>query len=110
MWIPSWLQRSPSSQQLVAWAVDVARSCHASVAQRVGDAMYQMSMPEARGYIRARSASVVEQEVALLQQRIGCQMAVATVIRKRATEEVVRMAMGDLLKATRQSSAVRKAA
>jgi hypothetical protein len=110
MWLASLLRHTASTQQLVAWATDIARSCHDSVALRLDRAMYRMSMPEARGYIRARSAAVVEQEISLLQKRTGLQPAVVPIVRKRATEEVVRMAMGDLLKATRQSAAHRRAA
>ncbi len=110
MWLRNWFRPSDSTQQVIAWAVDVARNCHAGIALRLDQAMYRMSLPEARGYIRARSAAVVMQEVASLQQRATFKLAVAQIIRKRATEEVVRMAMGDLLKATRQSPAVRKAA
>jgi hypothetical protein len=110
MWLASLLQHPASTQQLVAWATDLARRCHDGVALRLDQAMYRMSLPEARGYIRARSAQVIEQEIATLQQRTGLQPAVVPIVRKRATEEVVRMAMGDLLKATRQSPAHRRAA
>jgi hypothetical protein len=72
--------------------------------------MYDMTLPEARGYIRARSAAVVEGEVLLLVQRVGCQPTAIAVVQQRAIEEVVRMAMGDLLKATRQTPVLRRAA
>jgi hypothetical protein len=110
MSLATWFQKAPSAQQLIAWAVDVARGCHASVAQRLSPAMYEMTLPEARGYIRARASEVVEREVVRLQERFGTQPGVVAVVRLRATEEVIRMAMGDLLKATRQTPVVRKAA
>src|SRR5262245_17501813 len=108
--LATWFRPAPSTQQLIAWAVDVARGCHTSVAQRLTPAMYEMTLPEARGYIRARSAEVVQREVVRLSERIGTQPGVVAVITHRATEEVIRMAMGDLLKATRQTPVVRKAA
>jgi hypothetical protein len=110
MSLATWFQQAPSAQQLIAWAVDVARGCHASVAQRLSPAMYEMTLPEARGYIRARAAEVVDREVIRLQERIGSQAAIVASVKHRASEEVIRMAMGDLLKATRQTPVVRKAA
>ena len=110
MGLASWFRHSTNIQQIAAWAVEIARRCHAGVSQRLDQAMFSMSLPEARGYIRARAAVVVEQESMLVLQRTACQSAVAAEVRRRATEEVVRMAMGDLLKATRQSPAVRRAA
>jgi hypothetical protein len=106
----AWFRQAPSAQQLIAWAVDVARSCHAGVAQRLSPMMYDMTLPEARGYIRARGAEVVESEVVALARRMGLQPPVVAVVKQRATEEVIRMAMADLLKATRQTQPLRRAA
>ena len=108
--LATWFRPAPSTQQLIAWAVDVARGCHANVAERLAPAMYEMTLPEVRGYIRARAAEVVEREVVRLEERIGTQASIVAIVKHRATEEVIRMAMGDLLKATRQTPVVRKAA
>src|SRR5215211_2570878 len=88
MSLATWFKQAPSTQQLIAWAVDVARGCHAKVGQRFSPLMYDMTLPEARGYIRARAAEVVEAEVLLLEQRTGCQPASIAIVKQRAAEEV----------------------
>jgi hypothetical protein len=68
-----------------------------------------MSLPEARGYVRARAAVVIDDELAVFIRDTGCQPAVAKAVRECAVEEVTRMAIGDLLRAVRQVP-MRKAA
>ena len=104
-----WMQRSVSAQQVAAWGADVARKCQASVAERL-TAMRQLTLTEARGYIRARAATILDQEIARLQATTGCPQLMAIAVRDHATEEVIRMAIGDMLKAVRQSQPIRKAA
>ncbi len=102
--------RPAGGKQVTAWAVEVARRCHAAVSIRLGQQVYRMNLPEARGYIRARSAHVLDGELVLLRERTGCDAAVAQAVRERAFDEVIRLAIGDLLKATRTAAPLRKAA
>jgi hypothetical protein len=105
----SWMQRSVSAQQVVAWGIEVARKCHGEVAERL-TATHQLSLTEARGYIRARSATILDQEIARLQATTGCGQLMAIAVRAHATEEVIRMSIGEILKAMRQSPPIRRAA
>ena len=105
-----WMRSPLSAPQISSWAVELARRSHAAVSQRLSPALLRMGLMEARGYIRARAAAVVASELDSLVQRTGCSPALAAIVRKRAIDEVVRLAIGDLLKSTRQTAASRKAA
>lgn len=105
----NWLFPSVSTQQLNAWAMEVARRSSDEVAVRLSPAMRRMSLSEYRGYIQARAAMVLDVEIDLLQQQTGCGANLAAAVRQRAVAEIVRLAIGDLLKATRQAP-LRKAA
>lgn len=104
-----WFARRHSARQISRWAVEVARRCHDAVAARLSSQVHQMSLPAARGYIRARAALVIDDEVALFIRDTNCQPAVAVAVRECAIEEVTRLAVGDLLRSVRQSP-LRKAA
>lgn len=62
------LTGSSSARQAVELAHQVARRSCAAVWQKVQARVEDMSLAEARGYIRAHSAEVVQAEV----QRSGC--------------------------------------
>jgi len=89
--------------------MEVARRSQDGVAARLGPSMRRMTLPECRGYIHARAAAVLEVEMDLLEKQIGCGANLAAAVRQRAMSEIVRLAIGNLLKATRQAS-LRKAA
>jgi len=99
----NWILPSVPSQQISAWAMEVARRSQDTVAARLSPAMRWMTLPESRGYILARATAVVDVEIDLLQQQTGCAAKIATAVRRRAIAEIVRLAIGDLLKSTRQS-------
>jgi hypothetical protein len=92
-----------STRQISNWAVEVARRCQLEVAERLSDSIHRMSLPEARGYIRARAGRVIDAEISLVSRRTGCQPSVAVAIRERAMEETIRLAIGELLRATRRT-------
>lgn len=105
------LRRPLVVRQIAVWGVEIARRCHPLVAVRLGQKMYRLSLSEARGYIRARSATVLDEEIAVLQLQTGCEPAMAVAVRRRAMHELIRLTIGDLLKATRRSvPALRRAA
>jgi hypothetical protein len=104
----NWLLPSVSPQQLNAWAMEVARRSQDGVAARLGPSMHRMTLSECRGYVHARAAAVLEVELDLLEKQTGCGTNLATAVRQRAMSEIVRLAVGDLLKATRHP--LRKAA
>jgi hypothetical protein len=105
----NWLFHSAAPQQLNAWAMEVARRSSDAVAVRLSPAMRRMSLSQCRGYIQARAATVLDVEMDLLQEQTGCGPNLAAAVRQRALSEIVRLAIGDLLKATRQAP-LRKAA
>ncbi len=105
-----WLKQPSVVRQIAVWGVEVARRSHARVAVRLSEAIYAMNLAEARGYIRARSAPVVEEEIAFLKQQTNCEPALAEAVHRRAFEELIRLGIGDLLKAARRPLPARKAA
>jgi hypothetical protein len=109
MLFASWLRASLSPRRVAAWATEVAQHCQADVAARLGPAFHAMSLSEAKGYIRARAAAILDQQVMLLADPIGSNPELQLAVRKQATDEIVRMTLGDLLKVSRRQ-VVRKAA
>jgi len=105
----NWLFPSAAPQQLNALAMEVARRSSDAVAARLSPVMRRMSLSQCRGYIQARAATVLDVEMDLLQEQTGCGPNLAAAVRQRALSEIVRLAIGDLLKATRQAP-LRKAA
>jgi hypothetical protein len=106
----NWFRRRRPTEEIAAWATEVARRCHHEVTLHLGQAMYRMSVPQARGYIRARAATVLDHEIALLVEQSKCRPALILAVREQATEQVVRMSIGDMLQVSRQASPLRKAA
>jgi hypothetical protein len=109
MLLLKWLRVQTATRQIAAWGAEVAQQCQAEVALRLGQTVHRLSLAAACGYIRARAATVLDQEMIVLVQRTHCQAMVAVAVRQRAMEEIVRMAMGDLLKVS-PSQMHRKAA
>ena len=100
--IRNWFRRRRTGDDIAAWAAEIARRCHCEVVVRLGQTMYRMSLPQARGYIRARAAAAIDQEIALLVRQRKCQPALLLALREQASEHVVRMAIGDLLQLSRK--------
>lgn len=109
MSLANWFARRNSTRQISRWAVEVARRCHQAVSERLTSQWHEMSLPEARGYVRARAATVIDDELTTFIRDTACQPAVSRAVRECAIEEVTRMAIGDLLRAVRQPP-LRKAA
>ena len=61
--------RSPSSAALETIARQVVDECVKDVAQLVADHMEGMTLSEARGYVRARSAQIVRKQTRLAVNR-----------------------------------------
>ncbi len=110
MFIRNWFRRRRPADEIAAWGTEVARHCHHEVALRLGQAMYRMSLPAARGYIRSRAAAVLDREIAMLVEQSKGRPALVLAVREQATEQVVRMAIGDMLQLSRQAKPIRKAA
>jgi hypothetical protein len=109
MLLMNWLRVSATSRRIAAWAVEIAQRCQADVAARLSPAALRMSKPEACGYIRARAAAVLDQEMLLLADHLAGNLSLELAVRQQAGDEIVRMTLGDLLKAARPQIA-RKAA
>jgi hypothetical protein len=105
----NWLPSPIANRHINAWGVEVAQQCQSEVALRLGQSVHRLSLSAARGYIQARSATVLDEEIALLVEQTGCTSAVAIAVRHQAMDEIIRMAVGDLLKTT-HSAVLRKAA
>lgn len=55
----------PDERTVRSLAADAARRCETAVWQQVGERASTMPLAEARGYVRARSAAIVERQVEL---------------------------------------------
>jgi hypothetical protein len=101
MSLRSWFASARQTNQVAAWGAEIAQNAQADVAARLGYAVQQMSLPEARGYIRARLAAVLDDEMEILTQHAFCSPSLKQAIRQWASDEIVRMTIGDLLKTGR---------
>ena len=110
MKLRNWFRPRRPTDEIAARATEIARRCHCEVELRLGQAVHRMSLPQARGYIRARAVAVLDDEMAILAATAKCQPALLVRVREQATEHLVRMAIGDMLQLSRQSGLVRKAA
>ena len=110
MKLRNWFRRRRPSEEIAVRATEIARRCHREVTLRLSQAMHRMSLPQARGYIRARAVSLIDDEMAVLAKQAKCQPALLFAVREQATEHVVRMAIGDMLQFSRQTSQLKKAA
>jgi hypothetical protein len=110
MKLRNWFRRRRPTEEIAARATEIARRCHREVTLRLSQATHRMSLPQARGYIRARAVAVLDDEMAMLAAKAKCQPALLLAVREKATEHVVRMAIGDMLQLSRQSAPLRKAA
>ena len=110
MKLRNWFRRRRPTEEIAARATEIARRCHREVTLRLSQAMHRMSLPQARGYIRARAVSLIDDEMAVLAKQAKCQPALLFAVREQATEHVVRMAIGDMLQFSRQTSQLKKAA
>ena len=109
MMFVNWLRVSATPRRIAAWAIEIAQHCQADVVARLSPAARAMSLPEARGYIRARAAAIVDQELLLLADHLSGNSQFELAVRRAATDEIVRITLGDLVKTTRPQT-VRKAA
>jgi len=110
MKLRNWFRPRRPTDEIAARATEIARRCHREVTLRLSQAMHRMSLPQARGYIRARAVAVLDDEIAMLAAQAKCQPTLILAVREQATEHVVRMAIGDMLQLSRQTSQLKKAA
>jgi hypothetical protein len=90
-----------SGANLQRLAEEIAEHALPAVLQRSRPRAVKMRMAEARGYIRARAALVIHQQVdAELQHRAAAQVRYRSELIERATEAVIGLALSDM--ATRQ--------
>jgi len=109
MLFANWLRVSTTPRRIAAWAIEIAQRCQADVAALLSPDARNMSLTEARGYIRARAAAAIDQEMLLLAKHLGANPILELAVRCEATDEIVRMTVGDLIKTSR-SQAIRNAA
>jgi hypothetical protein len=94
-------------QRLAAqWAKQIAHRVHPDVWQRVATRAMGMHLAEARGYVRARAAALVQAESRHLARGDA---ALAAQLAERAMPQVVQLIFRDLLQVP-PYGAVRKAA
>ena len=85
-------------RQSIVQAVTIADRSREAVWDRVQDSIFQMDVPEARGYVRARAAAVIRQQVAeVLGKRHRFSERMVARIHQLATERVIRLILVDLL-------------
>jgi len=112
MLILNFLVRRRTQREIARLASDVARRSRLAVWERVYHDLGHMNVPEARGYIRARSADLLQQEADAVIERHpewsdeSCQDLLA-----QAKDKIVHLIVGDMLKLGQNHfEAVRRAA
>src|SRR5262245_40978611 len=95
MSLVDFVQRPLVVRQVAIWALEIARRCHPDVSIRLGQNIYRMSLSEARGYVRARCAAVLDDEIAQLVKQTRCHPEMAAAVSRRAVVEITRLAIGD---------------
>jgi hypothetical protein len=78
-------------------AGEVARQCRVSLWQRVCEAMTAMSVSEIRGYVRARAASLVNDEVELACMRRQLAPSLRRQVAASAIDQLIVMVIRDVL-------------
>lgn len=99
MMFVNWLRASATPHRIVAWATEIAQRCQGDVAACLSPSARQMSLPEVRGYIRARAAAIVEEE--LLAENLASNSELQLAVRRAAIDEIVRMTLGEIVKIVR---------
>ena len=96
-WLQALRDRTMLRQSIVQ-AVTIADRSREAVWDRVQDSIFQMDVPEARGYVRARAAAVIRQEAEQVlgkRHRFSKRMVART--HQLATERVIHLILLDLL-------------
>lgn len=93
----NFIQRQ-SLGRTIATARQIANQSRADVWARVRDLIFQMDIPEARGYVRARAAIVVRREAdAVVASAIGIDADGRNLVESMATERVVQLVLADVV-------------
>jgi hypothetical protein len=95
----NWLRTSATPHRIRARATEIAQRCQDDVAARLSPIARHMSLPEARGYIRARAAAVVEEE--LLAENFAHNLELQVAVRGAVIDEIIRMTLGEIVKIPR---------
>ena len=100
-----------SSRKVEALIKQVADASIAPVCERLAEEMDAMSLPEARGYIRARAARVVRRETRIAINRLPkTEVVCSEVIIRSATEKLVPLVLRQLSVGVPRSSSLPMAA
>lgn len=94
-----WLTGGRWQARLAELAEQAATRCHDTVWDRVHPRLAEFSLPEVRGYVRARSVALVEREVDYLLVVEGAPAQHAQTLRDLTIDAVVRQIVWRLLKA-----------
>jgi flavin-binding protein dodecin len=97
-----------SLNRIISTARQIANQSRDDVWARVRDLVFQMDIPEARGYVRARAAKIVRREAeAVVASTHGIDAASRHLVKRMATERVVQLVLAEVV-STRPS--IRRAA
>ena len=111
MSFPSFLARLFTSQRPEILADKVASRSRQAVWDRVSHRIHSLSGAEARGYIRARAAAVIEPEAdRLIRKEGGRAASLREKILRDATESVIRLVIEQVQISRQRAAAVRRAA
>ncbi len=99
MMFVNWLRASAARHRVVAWATEIAQRCQGDVAARLSSSVRLMGLHEARGYIRARAAAIIEEE--LLAENLTGNAEMQSAVHRAVIDEIVRMTLGEIVKITR---------
>ncbi len=98
----------PSLGRIIATARQIAKQSRDDVWSRIRDLIFEMDVPEARGYVRARAAKIVRREVhALANSMQGIDADCRRLVTSIATERVVQLVIAEVVS---QRPSIRRAA
>lgn len=107
-WLKQWI--FPSETKLATLAQKLADGCQEQVWRRVSEKSLAMTLPEARGYVRARAAVVVKRAVDATIARTASLATAREQLQELATEQVIRLISAQLRAVRPAQRLVRRAA
>ena len=101
----SLLPSSVSSAKLREHAHGIAARSQAAIADRVAHRLLELPLSQARGYVRARSASILRREVELLVASQPRLRSCREELHRMASETVIRQVVWQMLRERKQQQA-----
>jgi len=104
------LRRLWTGRQAASIATEVVRRCRPHINERIRPRAACMELAEARGYVRARSAAIVQDQTQYLLSKVSARKLRQSEIASAALESLVDLVIAELGATRQQKQLHRKAA